>query len=90
MNWEDVLQKKLSRMGNDFYNEIHEVCLDAYAQGSLKERMLALEAYRLRCAHLFGDRCMDRTYPQTVTKKICDGKCIYMNKYVSELYKLET
>lgn len=90
MKWEDVLQEKLSRMGYDFYDEIYEVCLDAYDQGSLKERILAIEAYRLRCVHLFGNRCMDRKDSDTVAKKICDGKCIYMDKYVSELYKLET
>lgn len=90
MEWEDVLHEKLSQMGCDFYDEIYEVCLDAYDQGSLKERMLAIEAYRLRCVHLFGNRCMNQSSSDRAAKKTCDGKCIYMNKYISELYKLET
>lgn len=90
MKWEDVLQKKFPQLGNDVYNEIYKLCLDAYVRGSLKERTLAVEAHRLRCNHLFGNRCMNHTYSETITPKICDGKCSYMNKYVSELYKLET
>lgn len=58
---------------------------DAYAEGRSTERMLAVEAYRLRCGNLFGNRCMSRT----ASHKLCDGKCWYLKQYVWELNKLE-
>ncbi|WP_294630494.1 hypothetical protein [uncultured Bacteroides sp.] len=69
---------------------IHKMCADAYAKGCMTERALAIEAYRLRCNKLFGNRCMTRSLFGRLTKKICDGNCWYLNQYKSELQKLET
>ena len=54
------------------------------------ERSLAIEAYRLRCSNLFGNRCMSRTIFGALSKKTCDGNCWYLNQFKLELYKLET
>lgn len=59
---------------------------EAYTEGRSIERMLAIEAYRLRCSNLFGNRCMSRT----ASHKVCDGKCWYLKQYILELDKLET
>lgn len=72
------------------YENIHKMCSDAYTQGRMAERTLAIEAYRLRCHHLFGNRCMTRSSFGTLTKKICDGDCWYLKQYKSELNKLES
>lgn len=76
--------------GQTEYENIHKMCSDAYTKGRMAERALAIEAYRLRCNNLFGNRCMTRSLFGTLTKKICDGNCWYLNQYKLELYKLET
>lgn len=63
--------------------------IDAYIAGRTAERELAVEAYRLRCCHLFGNRCMERSIFGSLTKKVCDGNCQYIKQYKQELYKLE-
>lgn len=63
--------------------------INAYIAGRTAERELAVEAYRLRCRHLFGNRCMERSIFGALTKKICDGNCLYIKQYKQELYKLE-
>lgn len=70
-------------------NNIDKMCSKAYLEGRAKERELAIEAYRLRCSNLFGNRCMSRSMFGRLSKKICDGDCWYLNQYRLELYKLE-
>ena len=72
------------------YDDIHRMCSDAYTKGRMVERSLAIEAYRLRCSNLFGNRCMSRTIFGALSKKTCDGNCWYLNQFKLELYKLET
>lgn len=71
------------------YEEMHHIYEDAFVAGRMAERALAMEAYRLRCRNLFGNRCMSRTTVGSLTKKICDGNCSYIKQYKLELYKLE-
>lgn len=72
------------------YEELRNLCNDAYIAGRKAERALAVEAYRLRCSNLFGNRCMRRNLFGSITKKICDGDCWYLKQYKLELHKLET
>ena len=72
------------------YDDIQRMCSDAYTKGRMVERSLAIEAYRLRCSNLFGNRCMSRTIFGALYKKTCDGNCWYLNQFKLELYKLET
>lgn len=71
------------------YERLYSICRDAYKEGCGYEKSLTVEAFRLRCCHLFGNRCMivSDTLPRHM--KICDGDCSYMRKYEFELYKLE-
>lgn len=73
-----------------YIDDIHRMCSDAYTKGRMVERSLAIEAYRLRCSNLFGNRCMSRTIFGALSKKTCDGNCWYLNQFKLELYKLET
>ena len=68
------------------YDDIHRMCSDAYTKGRMVERSLAIEAYRLRCSNLFGNRCMSRTIFGALSKKTCDGNCWYLNQFKLELY----
>ena len=72
------------------YDDIQRMCSDAYTKGRMVERSHAIEAYRLRCSNLFGNRCMSRTIFGALYKKTCDGNCWYLNQFKLELYKLET
>lgn len=72
------------------YDDIHRMCSGSYTKGRMVERSLAIEAYRLRCSNLFGNRCMSRTIFGALSKKTCDGNCWYLNQFKLELYKLET
>lgn len=72
------------------YEELRKLCRDAYVAGRRAERALAVEAYRLRCCNLFGNRCMNRNIFGATSRKICDGNCWYIKQYQLELYKLET
>lgn len=72
------------------YEETRNVYRDAYIAGRIAERKIALEAYRLRCCNLFGNRCMERSIFGSHTKKICDADCRYIEQYKLELYKLES
>lgn len=72
------------------YEDLRQLCKDAYIAGRRAERALAVEAYRLRCSNLFGNRCMSRNIFGTITRKICDGNCWYIKQYQLELHKLDT
>lgn len=89
MKWEENLKYGLTHSVRIDYEYLYRMCLDAYKEGRRYEKSLAVEAYRLRCCHLFGNRCMiiSDTIPRHI--KICDGDCSYMDKYRFELYKLE-
>lgn len=89
MKWEETLRYKLENPVQADNECLYQICRDAYEEGCVHEKSLAMEAYRLRCCHLFGDKCMmiSNTIPRHI--KICDGTCGYMRKYEFELYKLE-
>lgn len=89
MKWKIFLQKRFLEISNNSHQEIYELCLAAYSEGCLKERALAIEAYRLRCIYLFGNRCMKHTRSKINTKKICDRDCCYIKSFLKELDKLE-
>lgn len=87
MQWEDTLKAKFSQSDSSDYEEIYKICLEAYAEGGVKEKALAIEAHRLRCVNLLGSHCMcnrEEKHP-----KRCDGKCIYLRQYEFELYNLK-
>ena len=71
------------------YEELYTLCLSAYTEGRRDERNNALEAYRLRCSCLFGNRCMNSSLSVKIRKKTCVGNRQYIKKYISELDKLE-
>lgn len=75
---------------NSDYEALRKLCREAYIAGRKAERALALEAHRLRCSNLFGNRCMNRNIFGTTPRKICDSNCWYIKQYELELFKLET
>ena len=89
MKWEETLKNELLNSLQLDYEHFYHICRDAYKEGCTYEKSLAVEAYRLRCSHLFGNRCMvvSDTIPRHI--KVCDGNCSYLHKYEFELYKLE-
>ena len=89
MKWEETLKNELLNSLQLDYEHFYRICRDAYKEGCRYEKSLAVEAYRLRCSHLFGNRCMvvSDTIPRHI--KVCDGNCSYLHKYEFELYKLE-
>ena len=89
MNWEETLKNELMNSVQMDYEHLYRICHDAYKEGCGYEKSLAVEAYRLRCSYLFGNRCMmaSDTIPRHI--KVCDGNCSYLHKYEFELYKLE-
>lgn len=89
MKWEEELNGKLAHLKRFSYDELYQLCLHAYNEGRFKEKLLAVEAYRLRCGSLFGNRCMLSSCANHNHKKICDGDCCYLKTYESELWKLE-
>lgn len=89
MEWEENLKDKMLQMdGNDF-ETLYQICSTAYSEGCQREKALAIEAYRLRCKDLFGNRCMNYTQSKPHTQRICAGDCSYVKRYAFELYKLE-
>lgn len=90
MEWKNILKEKFSQLGKANYEEILQICLNAYSEGCRREKTFAIEAYRLRCNNLIGNRCMCPRLPGEKQKKICDGKCGYLKQYESDLYKLES
>ncbi len=89
MEWEECLKHQLSaESGGQNYEELHQVSLQAYAEGCREEKKKALEAYRLCCSRLFGNRCISFAGNRADQKKICDADCPYIRKYEFELYKL--
>lgn len=89
MKWEKNLKHQLlANDGEKDYEQLYRMCLLAYSEGCKEEKKKALEAYRLRCGRLFGNRCMPSAGNGTERKKICDADCLYIRKYEFELYKL--
>ncbi len=89
MKWEECLKQQLpAEGGGKSYEELYQISLRAYAEGCSEEKKKALEAYRLCCGRLFGNRCMSSAGNRTDQKKICDANCLYIRKYEFELYKL--
>ena len=86
MKWEDNLKDVLTLLKGYRYNELYNICLAAYTEGFQTEKQIAIEAYRLRCRKLFGNRCMT---PVENNNKICDGECLYIRKFKAELFRLE-
>ena len=89
MKWKEHLKRQLPSNGRwENYEQLYRMCLLAYAEGCNEEKKKALEAYRLRCGRLFGNRCMPSAGSRAAQKKICDADCSYIRKYEFELYKL--
>ena len=78
MKWNNKCQYTPASLREKSYEELYT-----------DERNKSLEAYRLRCSCLFGNKCMDSSLSVGVRKRICDGNCHYIKKYMSELDKLE-
>lgn len=89
MKWNNKCQYTPASLREKSYEELYTLCLSAYTEGRTDERNKSLEAYRLRCSCLFGNKCMDSSLSVEVRKRICDGNCHYIKKYMSELDKLE-
>lgn len=87
MEWEEKLRERVE--DNDDQAKIHQLCYNAFVEGCQKERNLAIEAYRLRCKNLFGNRCMNYSRSKSNSQAICHGNCSYIRQYEFELYKQE-
>ena len=86
MKWEDNLKYALAFLKGYRYNILYKICLMAYTEGCQAEKQIAIEAYRLRCRKLFGNRCMAATKDKN---RICNGECLYIRKFKAELFRLE-
>lgn len=89
MEWEINLKGHRTLLKGNDYEDLHTLCLDAYAEGCAREKEKALEAYRLRCENLFGNRCMSPHTTTGIRNKTCNGQCLYMKRFRWELGKLE-
>lgn len=88
MEWEEELRKKVVSFRESGAEYIYEICMNAFKEGSSREKTLAIEAHRLRCKSLFGNMCMDSSLKHC--KKTCDSNCYYIKSYEFELFKLES
>lgn len=89
MKWEEILKNSLVIPRGKQYEEIYRICMSAYMEGRIIQKNIAMEAYRLRCYRLFGNRCMDFHLLRKSGNCICEGNCLYIKKFESELYKLD-
>ncbi|WP_025832566.1 hypothetical protein [Bacteroides rodentium] len=88
MKWEESLKQLPADGGGKNYEKLYRISLLAYLEGCSEEKRKALEAYRLCCSRLFGNRCMPSIGNRAERKKLCDANCPYIRKYEFELYKL--
>ncbi|WP_289750136.1 hypothetical protein [uncultured Bacteroides sp.] len=89
MKWEESLKHQLYADGRKrSYEKLYRISRLAYLKGCSEEKKKALEAYRLCCSRLFGNRCMPSIGSSLKRKKLCDADCPYIRKYEFELYKL--
>ena len=72
MKWNNKCQYTPASLREKSYEELYTLCLSAYTEGRTDERNKSLEAYRLRCSCLFGNKCMDSSLSVGVRKRICD------------------
>lgn len=89
MNWEEKLKYTLKDSAQSQYEHIYKICLNAYLEGCSNEKERAIEAHRLQCGNLFGNKCMIPSLSIPKHIKICDGECSYIQNYKFELFKLE-
>ena len=89
MEWEEKLKSCFRVLKGCHYEDIYRMCLDAYIEGRMEERRNALEAHRLRCCKLFGNRCMDFHLFGKSKSGVCDGECLYLKRFEMELYRLD-
>lgn len=89
MEWEINLKGHQALLRGNDYEDLRTLCRDAYAEGRAREKEKALEAYRLRCENLFGNRCMSPYPPTGIRNMTCNGECLYMKRFRWELGKLE-
>jgi len=89
MEWEKEFRNQMMPMGEEDREKIRQLCLNAYLEGCRSERAIAIEAYRLRCHELFGNKCMRPAESVRDPRRICGGNCLYIKRYEFELYKLE-
>lgn len=89
MKWKEKLKYNLALLKGGQYEEIYKICMMAYEEGRMEEKRKAMEAYRLRCCKLFGNRCMDFHLFRKSKSGICDGNCLYIKRFEAELYRLD-
>lgn len=89
MKWEEHLKHQLQADGGpQSYEQLYRICMLAYTEGHNENKTKTIEAYRLRCGRLFGNRCMPTAGSRSDSKRICDANCTYIKKYEFELNKL--
>lgn len=76
MEWKNILKEKFLQPSKSNYEEILQICLNAYSEGYEKEKTLAIEAYRLRCHSLIGNRMCPR-HPGEKQKRYA-MECVYI------------
>lgn len=89
MKWEEKLKCNLASLKGKQYKEIYQICMTAYMEGRMEIKRKALEAHRLRCCKLFGNRCMDFHLFRKSRSGVCDGDCPYIRRFEAELYRLD-
>lgn len=87
MKWEENLKQRIE--GEENQEKLHRLCSEAFSEGREIERALAIEAYRLCCKDLFGNRCMNHSRSKFGTQAVCVGNCSYLKRYEFELFKIE-
>lgn len=87
MNWEEMLKKEIENGDNP--EKIRRICDQAFREGLDAERAFAIEAYRLCCKDLFGNRCLNHSRSKFGSQAICAGNCSYIKRYEFELFKIE-
>lgn len=81
MKWNNKCQYTPASLREKSYEELYTLCLSAYTEGRTDERNKSLEAYRLRCSCLFGNKCMDSSLSVGVRKSIIrKSKCSGISK----------
>lgn len=87
MEWEKFLKDHIEEA--DATGAEDRLYHKAFVEGCRKERALAIEAHRLRCSFLFGNRCMNHSRSKLQPQSVCAGNCFYIRQYEFELHKLE-
>ena len=82
MKWNNKCQYTPASLREKSYEELYTLCLSAYTEGRTDERNKSLEAYRLRCSCLFGNKCMDFPFRGSAEKDMRRKLSLYKEIYV--------